>query len=85
MLSTEDREEISNTIRLVVNGNIKRVETKLDSHIVNHNQLVTLYSEMIENLKPVAEGVKWLNTSRKFIMWLAGIAVAVGSSLAIFK
>jgi hypothetical protein len=84
-LSERDREEISNTIRTVVNGNIKRVEGKLDAHIDNTNKLIELYSVMAENLGPVADGVKWLNTSKKFIVWCGTIAAAIGATLAVFK
>jgi hypothetical protein len=84
-LSNHDREEISNTIRLVVNGNIKRVEQKLDAHIENHTQLVTVYEKIADDLKPVAEAVGWINTTRKFSLWISGFVLAIAGVLTIFK
>jgi len=84
-LSIEDREEISKTIVLTVNGNIKRIEGKLDAHIDNHSQLVSVYEDMAVNLKPVAEAVAWINTTRKFVLWIAGIVLAIAGTLAAVK
>lgn len=84
-LSTKDREEISETIRLVVNGNIKRVEGKLDAHIDSTNRMLELYSKMAEELGPVREGVAWINSSKKFVLWVAATCVAIGSILSAFK
>lgn len=84
-LSTEDREEISNTIRLVVNGNIKRVETKLDEHISNHDKMVTMYEDLVINLTPVAEAVGWINTTKKFVVWVAGFVLAGAGIVTVFK
>lgn len=84
-LSNEDREEIANTIRLVVNGNIKRIEEKLDGHIERHNEMAELYSGIIDNLKPVADAVEWINTTKKIVLWVGGIAAAIGGILALTK
>ena len=80
-LSLKDREEISLTIRTVVNGNIKRVEDKLDSHISNHDRLITL----VENLQPVSEIVTWVTTTKRIALWIAGFAIAITGTLTIFK
>lgn len=84
-LSNQDREEIATTIRLVVNGNIKRVEEKLDAHIERHDELVQLSTQMIADLKPVVEGVRWINTTKTMVMYVAGFAVAFGSIFTLTK
>lgn len=76
-LSKEDREQIADTIKIVVNGNIKRIEDKLDNHISEFDKLVTNYTEMAETLKPVAEGVEWINTTKRFTVYIGGFAAAV--------
>lgn len=76
-LSKEDREQIADTIKIVVNGNIKRIEDKLDNHIVKFDNLAANYTELAETLKPVAEGVEWINTTKKFTMYIGGFAAAV--------
>ena len=81
-LSTQDREEISLTIRTVVNGNIKRVEEKLDNHIENHDKA---FEDVFKTLEPVVEGVQWINTTRKFSLWVAGFVVAIAGAVTIFK
>lgn len=84
-LSNEDRQEIANTIKLVVNGNIKRVEEKLDGHIVRHTELVDKHQELLTELKPVVEAVQWINTTKKFVVYIGGMAAAVGGILALIK
>lgn len=81
-LSTQDREEISLTIRTVVNGNIKRVEEKLDNHIETHDKA---FEGVFKTLEPVVEGVRWINTTRKFVLWIAGFAIAITGTLTIFR
>lgn len=80
-LSLKDREEISLTIRTVVNGNIKRVEEKLDAHVSNHDRLI----ELVENLQPVSDLVGWVNTTRRIVFWVTGIVIAIGGAVTILK
>ncbi len=77
-LSNEDRQEIANTIKLVVNGNIKRVEDKLDGHIEKHTELLIKHQELITNLEPVVEAVQWINTTKKAAVYFGGFILAVG-------
>lgn len=77
-LSKQDREEITVLIKTVVNGNILRIESKLDQHIINHDELLT-------ELKPVAEAVSWINTSKKFVVWISGFVIAITSIISISK
>lgn len=84
-LSNTDREEIGNTIRIVVNGNIKRVEDKLDIHISRHDEMFENYKELTLKLEPVVEAVQWINTTKRFVLWVAGFAAAIGAILAIQK
>lgn len=77
-LSKQDREEITTLIKTVVNGNILRVEAKLDKHIESHEEI------MVE-LRPVAEAVTWINSTRRFVMWVGGFATAVGAAFALSK
>lgn len=77
-LSAEDREEITNLIKVVVNGNIKRVEEKVDRNAEQHLIL-------IERLNPIVEAVMWINTTRKALLWIASIAVSIASTLSLYN
>jgi hypothetical protein len=77
-LSKEDRDEIVGTIRLVVNGNINRVEAKLDGHIQQH-------SELVEKLEPVIGAAQWVKVTKKLFAYLMGVLISIASLWALIK
>ena len=77
-LSKENEEAIALIIQQTVNGKIKRVEDKLDTHMVNH-------AEFTEVLKPLAEAVVWVDSTRKFLLYAGGIIGAIASVLALSR
>ena len=74
MLSEKDRKEIIEIIQLTVNGKIDRLHIKVDAQ---QESLDTF----IKKLDPVIDAMGWLNTTKKMIAWVGGIA---GSLAAIF-
>lgn len=70
-LSKEDREEITILIHTVVNGNIRRVEEKVD--LLN------------SNINPILEAVMWVNTTKKVTVWVAGFIVSLASVIASYN
>lgn len=67
-LSTKDKDEIIAIIKITVNGKIDSLDQKLDAHL--------------EKMDPVIDGLAWLSSSRKFILWVGGIAASVASIIA---
>lgn len=77
-LSNTDREEIGQLIRTVVNGNIIRLEGKLDGHIEKHEEIYT-------ELTAIVEAVQWINTSKRFITWFGGIAGGLAATWTLIR
>jgi hypothetical protein len=77
-LSKLDREEIKGIIKLTVNGKIDRIDEKLDAHIETH-------SKIANELEIVVDAVKWISTTRKFVLWVGGFFGSVGTIVALFK
>lgn len=48
---------IERSIKKYVNGKIDAMDKKLDTHIAT--------------MEPVIEGVRFINTSRRFVLWIA--------------
>jgi hypothetical protein len=59
-MDSTDKQEImtalETTVRVVVNGNIRRVEQKLDSHI--------------QNMEPLLDALRVVQSMQKFFKWL---------------
>ncbi len=77
-LSVEDREEITNIVKTTVNGKIDKMNATLDVHIEQHNSVV-------DEIRVVIEAVQWINSTRKFMVWVGGIAAAVASFFAVLN
>lgn len=69
-LSKNDRDEITNLIKVVVNGNIKRLDEKITAHTAESE---ARHQEIIDKIMPVLEGMQWLNTTKKITTLIAGI------------
>lgn len=71
-LSKLDRDEITSMIKVTVNGKIDKMSDKLDQHIDMHSSIQT-------ELTTVVDAIRWINTTRKFILWIGATAAAVAS------
>lgn len=67
-LSTQDRKEIANIIKQTING-------KIDNLTIRHDKLE-------QKLDPLIDGLQWIETTRKFIIW---VAVPVTALIALIK
>ena len=67
-LSTQDRKEIADIIRHTVNG-------KIDQLSLRHERLE-------QRLDPIIDGLKWIEVTRKFVIW---VAVPTTALIALFK
>lgn len=67
-LSKQDKEEITLLIHTVVNGNIRRVEDKVD--------------RLNSNIDPLIEAVAWITTTKKVVIWVSGFVVSIASVVA---
>jgi hypothetical protein len=70
-LSKNDREEITNLIQTVVNGNIRRVGDKVE--------------ELHEKMEPVIEAIQWVETTRKIVVRVSAFVVAVSGIAASYN
>lgn len=70
-LSVKDKEELVGVIKLTVNGKIDKLNEKLDKHI--------------ENMEPVIDGLHWIESTRKFVLWVGAPIGAVLAFFASFK
>lgn len=77
-LSKKDTEEIVLIIKTTVNGKIDKMDQKLEEHCSEH-------MAFIEKLDPVIDGLQWLNTTRRFVLWAGGIVASIAGILTIFK
>ena len=77
-LSQIDRDEITSMIKLTVNGKIDKMNESLNVHIEQHNSVV-------DEIRVVIEAVQWINSTRKFMVWVGGIATAVASFFAVLN
>jgi hypothetical protein len=77
-LSKLDREEIKDIIKITVNGKIDKIDAKLDKHIETHG-------EAAAELRTVVEAVRWIGSTRKFVLWIGGLFGSIGTIVALFK
>lgn len=77
-LSKENEEAIALIIQQTVNGKIKRIEDKLDGHILRTEEIAS-------DIKPVLEAIVWIDSTRKFLLYIGGIVGVVASILALAK
>lgn len=70
-LTKQDKEEITQLVERVVNGNIKRVENKVDLQL--------------KKLEPVVEAVMWINTTKKIATYVAGAIVTIATTVAAYN
>ncbi len=69
---------VKDEIRVTVNGKIDNLTKMLDKHIAEHDKLS-------EKLDPLLDAVRWINTSRKFIVWIGVPVATVGAMIASVK
>jgi hypothetical protein len=74
MLSDKDREEIKEIIQLTVNGKIDKLHVKVDGQRDDLNLFIA-------KLDPVIDAMGWLNTTKRAVTWVGGLA---GSIAAVF-
>lgn len=76
MLSKEDRDDIISIIKLTVNGKIDKLHDKVDGQ---QDQL----NSFIQKLEPVIDAVSWINTSKRAVTWMGGVAASVAAIFAL--
>lgn len=65
------REHIEAVIEQKVNGKIDRMEDKLDRHMLE--------------IQPFLEGYRGARVIGNVLKWIAGVVIAVGGTIAVFK
>lgn len=61
-----------------LNGKIDHLTKMLDDHLTEHDKLT-------EKLDPLLDAIRWINTSRKFIVWIGVPIAAMGAMIASVK
>ena len=69
---------VKDEIKFTVNGKIDRLNEKFDKHIAEHDKLA-------EKIDPLVDAVRWINSSRKFIIWIGAPVAVIGSTIATLK
>jgi len=77
-LSQIDRDEITNMIKLTVNGKIDKMNESLNVHIEQHNSVV-------DEIRVVIEAVQWINSTRKFMIWVGGTAASLAALFTLWN
>lgn len=76
MLSDNDREEIKEIIKLTVNGKIDKLHDKVDRQKED-------FDILISKLDPVIDAIGWLNTTKRAVTWVGGVAGSVAAVFAL--
>lgn len=61
-----------------LNGKIDHLTKMFDDHLTEHDKLT-------EKLDPLLDAVRWINTSRKFIVWIGVPIATMGAMIASVK
>lgn len=69
---------VKDEIKVTVNGKIDNLTKMLDNHIAEHDKLT-------EKLDPLVDAVRWINTSRKFVVWIGVPIATIGTMVATIK
>ena len=63
-------QEVTNTVRVVVNGKIDAIDKKLDAYIVGDMKWKETVDEFMVELTPVKDGVHAVQSINKFFKWI---------------
>ena len=72
------KNEIRDTIQVVVNGKIDKIATHL-------NEQDKKLDEHIEKMQPVIDGLAFLKTGNTIFKWVGGTVIMLGALVAILK
>jgi hypothetical protein len=63
-------QEVTNTVRVVVNGKIDAINNKLDTHMARAQEHWEVSQTFMKELQPVREGLFTLTSLNKFLKWI---------------
>ena len=87
---TEDQkneliQEVTNTVRVVVNGKVDAMHNKLDSYIDKDSEWKEKVNTFMEELLPVRDGLITVQLINKFVKWLGLPAIGAFIMWIIFS
>lgn len=63
-------EEVTKTVRVVVNGKIDTIDKKLDAYIVSDVSWKNTVEAFMQGMTPVKDGLHTVQSINKFFKWL---------------
>lgn len=63
-------QEVTDTVRVVVNGKIDRIDKKLDEYIDGDMHWKTTVDSYMTEMMPLKDGVHAIQTLNRFVKWL---------------
>lgn len=81
----ENKKVTEDTIRIVVNGKIDKIDAKLDKHIVTHSEDTKKIESHMEETKEIMEAFQGVKTLGELAKWFSAVALAITGIYAIIK
>lgn len=72
------KEQIAETIKVVVNGKIDHLREMMEEHNKNHEQDMIEVKKHIEKTSPMIEAFNSVSIVGNGIKWIAGVGTAMG-------
>lgn len=72
------KEQIAETIKVVVNGKIDRLREMVEEHNEKHERDMVDVKEHIEKTTPIIEAYNSVSIVGNGIKWIAGVGTAIG-------